>query len=409
MKTFFYLQFKRVTKILPFVLIISLLLAIAVAVVFQGIVETDAKNERFQRFRVGLVGDVEGTYLGMGVQLFSELDSSQYSIEFIEMSQKQAEEQLEDHKINIFIVIPDNFIEEAMTGNILPLKYYTLPSDAGLILMFKDEITLVVSDMLIHSQKGVYATAEVMRKNGIKGIGKTMNNMSLEYVAFILDRTSIYNTRFVGIADSLSFTSYMFCGVVVFFLMLIGISCSPVFVKRDMVFSKVMASRGKNALKQVTGEYLAYSTLLLIILYVILTFVTLFNNSVGILPELQRVDLPEIILMYIKIIPTVAIIAALQFLLFELCSNIINGVLLQFTVAVSLSYIGGCLYPIYFFSKSVQKVSAFLPTGMARSYFSSCFRQDVDFGTLIGIMGYIVLLFVLTVIIRNFKIKRRQG
>jgi len=248
-----------------------------------------------------------------------------------------------------------------------------------------------------------------MRDNGIKGIGRTMNDMSFEYVGFILDRENIYNTRFVGIADSLGFVSYMFCGLVVFFLMLIGISCSPIFVKRDMTFSRVMASRGNNALKQVTGEYVAYSTLLLAVLYVILTLVGLLNNSFNILPELQRMDFFEFILLYIKLVPTVAIIAALQFLLFELCSNIINGALLQFTIAISLSYVGGCMYPIYFFSKSIQKLSAFLPTGLARSYFSSCLRQETDFRALLGVMFYVTALFLLAVIIRNAKIKRKRA
>lgn len=405
---YFYLQLKRLLKIFPALLIAWLVLALALVIFLGGMIENDKNDTKNQKFKISVVGSTEDNYLNMGVAALKTLDSTRFAVEIEQTDEKTARKNLESGKISAYVVIPEGFSEAAYQGNIMKIKYYTTDSAVGVVSIFKDEVTKTISNILVDSQKGVYGLGAAISKNtSIKDAGKYMTKLALEYVSLILKRSEIYTVSTAGVSDGLSTAGYFLCGILTLFILLLGIVATGVFIKKDNTLCRIIRAKGIGAVRQVICEYFAYFLLIFLISSLIVAIIG-FSGADELIPDIDWLTHSDIPLLMIKIIPAVAIITALQFFLFEISSNLVSGVLLQFLTAVSLGYISGCFYPIYFFPDGVQKLSTFLPSGIARVYISNCISNSLDYKPLLILAVYFIILMVLTVIVRRFKIVGRK-
>ncbi len=406
--TYFYLQLKRVFKIFPFVIAVSLVLALGLVVFLSGYIKSDQESEEKQMFGVGIVGDTEDSYLGLGINALQTFDSSRFAIDIVEMTEDEAKESLIKGDIAAYAVVPDGFVKHALRGEILPLKYVSTDGAVGITTIFKDEITKVISEMLIHSQKGVYGMEQIADDNGADG-GKLMNDLSIKYVDLILSRSNIADVEIVGVSDGLSLPGYFLCGIITLFLMMFGITCAPIFVKGDMSLSRVIAAKGITPAKQVIAEFFAYFIVLMIIVLLIVTGLGVVSLSgLELIPELIGLEVIDFVDIAVRFIPLTAMLAAFHFILYEITSGIVSGVLLQFLTVVSLAYVSGCLYPVNFLPESMQKLSNVLPSGLARSHVSGCVSYSDPSGAVPGILLYFALFISGAILIRKYKIEGRR-
>ncbi|MBQ4130817.1 MAG: ABC transporter permease [Clostridia bacterium] len=406
---YFYLQIKRLIKIIPPLLIACLVLSVALGFFLGGLIENDKNDAKNQKFKISIVGSTEDNYLSMGVTALKTLDTTRFSVEITESDQNTAQKDLERGKIDAYVVIPEGFSREAYRGNIMKIKYYTTDSAVGVVSIFKDEVTKTISNLLVDSQKGVYGFAAAMREqNPTENPEKNMTALALEYVSLILKRSEIYSISSLGIWGGLSTSGYFLCGIFTLFILLLGITATGFFVKKDTSLCRVISAKGRGAIWQITSEYLAYFLIIFLIVALILGAILGFANLGEIITDIDWVspsDLPKIL---VKIIPSVAVITALQFFLFEICTSIVNGVLLQFLTAISLGYISGCFYPIYFFPEGVQTISNFLPSGIARIHLSNCIQNIFDLKTALFCGIYFTIFIIAAIIVRRFKISGRE-
>ncbi|MBQ9957444.1 MAG: ABC transporter permease, partial [Clostridia bacterium] len=75
---------------------------------------------------------------------------------------------------------------------------------------------------------------------------------------------------------------------------------------------------------------------------------------------------------------------------------------------MGLCYVSGCFYPIYSLPLPLQKLSHFLPTGIAREYLEGYFVGDTNFTQLMGILIFTVAFLTAALLIRSSKIKSRR-
>jgi len=95
--------------------------------------------------------------------------------------------------------------------------------------------------------------------------------------------------------------------------------------------------------------------------------------------------------------------------MYELVTNLISGILLQFFASVILCFISGCMYPISFFPQAVQKMSAFLPTGMARQQIAHCILNTHDTKNTAALCVFGCVFLVCSILIRRVKIAGVRG
>jgi len=95
--------------------------------------------------------------------------------------------------------------------------------------------------------------------------------------------------------------------------------------------------------------------------------------------------------------------------MYELASDLVSGVLLQFFGTLALCFICGCLYPITFFPDSVQKIAAFLPVGLARMQLADCILLKHTLQTTLALLGYGCLFALCAALVRKYKVAGVRG
>ena len=351
---------------------------------------------------LGIPDEVRAT---SAIQTF---DTSRYAIDIVKTDEEEAEKLLEDGKLAAYVILPDNFIEEALYGNIKTITYVTTPGAVDTMSLFKEEVTKVISGILAESQKGVYGIGGALDDNGHSDISNDrLNELNLEYIDLILDRAQLYETKTVESADDgVPFQIYLFSGIAVFMVCLVSLPYALLYVKRDMALHRTLAARGYAPWRQLLCEYIAYAVAVFVLLAIVLAVLPLFmRESVAGLPGGT-----QLLWFAVELLPVVITVTAFGFLVFELAGNVVSGVLLQFFLTLALCYVSGCLYPLYVFPQSVQTVAVFLPTAMAREHLTACLMDaPTAIQPLIGMFAYTVAFLVLTMVVRHRRIVGRGG
>ncbi len=401
------LQMRRAARYAPFVLLVTLILCLSLTLALLSIVNTKNNSASDTKIGIGIVGDFENGYLQFGVSALKSFDSSRYFLDVLALSEEEAMEMLLAGKINGYVVIPNSFISDAMHGRINELNFITTGTNIGLIDMFKQEVLDLVSCILVESQKGVFGMEDAMRERGFS-YGEIMDmseELCLTYVDLIVDRSKAIKLEVIGVSDNLTFGGYMFSGFFILLMLLSGIAYCPLYICRDSAFPKLLRASRFGAGGQIAGEYLSFFSLAAVNTTALLGLLTAgFSRMPQGIPELSGKDTAEILSILVQFIPAIALITALQYLLYQLSDALVSGVLIQFVSAVILGYVSGCFYPISFFPKAIRIASAFLPSGMARGYLSSVITDTVSLRQIVSIVLYTAIMLALSALIRYRRI-----
>lgn len=399
-------QMKRVKKALPAVLIMTLLLTGCIALISKVMLIADSSSEKKQKVQIGLVGDISGSYLGFGISALQHLDSSRFAIEFIEMEEEEARDRLNHGTLSAFVIVPEGFVEAAVRGENMPLTYVSTSGSLRLGSMIMNELVNTISSLLTESQNAIYVMQNYLVNNGMSDIyWQATDELYLRFLDFILGRTTVYELELTGLSGNLSMIGYYLCGFTVLFLLLWGIAGSPLYIKKDHALPALLSSKGQNTLSQMAGEFVAYFVLMATSFLLVIVLVAVAMGLTGFtLPEWEREGIGILFGFYVKMLPVAAVICAMQLLLFELTSDMVSGILLQFLCALSLGYLSGCFYPISFFPESIQMVQPLLPTGVAVNYGGNLLMEESTAIEMMLLLGYLLLFLVLATAVRKRKI-----
>ena len=277
-------------------------------------------DEQNNRFQIGVVGETDNRFFEMGISAVQTFDTSRFSIEVVLVDEETAKKELREGKLSAFVVIPDGFTQAIEYGRILPISYYTTQSSLDVTAIMKDEITAVISDFLKESQKGVFAVADLLDENGYESISnREMNELNIEYIDFILDRSKMYKTDSTGVSSGLSMVEYLIIGLTVTFACIFIIPFACLFVKEDRSFIKLFHASGRSITAQISAEYSS-----LLIGYLSVFAVITAAVAVGVKefkPDLSVLGAIDLVKLAIGMIPVTALISALAFFVFELAGN----------------------------------------------------------------------------------------
>jgi len=402
------LQIKRAFKLYPSILIITLITLASIILTTTVLLHQNSNKEQ-TKIQLGIVGDTSESYLGVGIKALQNLDSSRFSINFIELDEESAQKSLINREISGYLRIPDKFITDILYGNNTPVEYVVLNENTGFETAIMREIADIVSEWITRTQSSVSGlqsiTKDVADSNAQKKLGKNITDMNLTYITEVLGRSKSYKVHEIGIADSISTEGYYICGLILFFLLIWGLSCNKLLIKNNLSIPRSLYSRGIKSGWQLLCEFAGFfvcTLTTLLILSIIFGIVTQ-NNDFGI-KELETSGIFSSVVFIIKIIPVVIMISAMQMMIYELVPGTVNSVVLQFFVAIVLAYISGCFYPNYFFPDNIQKLSSLLPSGIGFSYMRKCLTDASITYEYASIGLYTAIFALLTLAIRNYRI-----
>lgn len=397
MNRYFLMQSKRLGKSLPGALLAALVLLGSLFAVFSLTVLRDAQKTDNQKLPVALVGEADEPFLQMGLQAMTAFDSSRFSVDIRQMELEEAKKALQMGQIAAYVQIPESFIDEALHGKIQPLTFVSTTGAAGLVSIFKEEITDMISDVLLAAQKGVYGMADAAGENGLS-VGNNMDRMAIRYVEFVFSRDKLYSLEKLGIADSLGLEGYMLCGLGVLFLLLCCLPFAPIMIRQDLSLQRMLRARGSSAWGLVFAEFAAWFANLMALVLVLLLGATAFLGG--------KFPLAAVLL---RIVPVVLMVASLSYMLNCIAADLTGGLVLQFFTVLALCFVSGCLYPVYMFPVGVQQAAARLPAGIARSLLSGAITGQ-GMGLLpVWLLGYTLVFFLVGGFVTARRIREVEG
>lgn len=390
----------------PSVLLITLLTIAGIALAGVSLIQQSFNDSEKQTITIGVVGDSENSYIQFGLSTIESLDNSRFYLKFTEMDEAEAKTLLEEGKIHGYVHIPPEYIKSIMRGENAPATFYTLNNPDNYSTILTNEATKIVSRILTETQLGVYSCQHIIRDNlpGVKPYLVT-NDLNIKYVEQVLKRQAAFETKSLGIADSISMGGYYVCGIITFFLLLWGISCSKLLTAKNLPLSRSINNFGLTPSKQILCEYLPF-LLITVLTFLLLAITAGFiadGNDWGI-SELADTDIASCMGFVFKSMPVLIMITLFHMCLYELVSGTVSSIMIQFLVSIGLGYLSGCFYPNYFFPMAVQKFAAMLPSGLGFSYMRKLLTETLTSQDLLPIALYILLFAVVTVIVRRHRI-----
>lgn len=218
----------------------------------------------------------------------------------------------------------------------------------------------------------------------------------------------MYSVETLGIGDGLTFSMYMFCGMSVVFLMLTTLVYAPLYIKSDYSLNRIMYIKNRSSVMQVLCEFTAFFVSMILVCVAVFTALSVFDKFTGVFENMGMTQNFNVISFAFKMIPVVFMVSALSFLIFEINKSLISGVLLQFFISVALCYASGCIYPVYTFPDTIQILSKYLPTGVARGYLAECVSNGTDTVKILFLLLFSVLFVGVSILVRRRKIAAKQ-
>ena len=401
MKKYFCLQLKLVAKQFPSVLAVTLVLLMGVGILFSGLMVMLGNSDVKKQYTIGITGDTDNPYMKWGLATMQSVQADQVSVFVVEMTTEAAQSALEKSEISAYVIIPEGFMEDALAGDITPVTYVTSAGLEGVASLLKKEITRIVTEIVVQSQKGAFGLEAALEAHQLtQEISDHMTNLSLEYTDLIFHRSALYSVKELGISDGLSTRDYYLCAMLIILLTLTGIPFAAIYIRKDNAMSQLLLSRGISAGKQLLCEFGAYLLSMLALSAVVLVIGA--RMVVGILTP-EPGELPGLGVVALRVFPVIVMLTAMNMLIFTCCSNLISGLLMHFFAAIGLCYISGCIYPVYAFPEAVWPVASRLPTGLARSLVATGFSGDSPWKHLGGLLAYAVVFCSIALCVRIRK------
>lgn len=361
MKRYLLIQLKRFCRALPFVLLSAIILFGALGGIYSGALYSKEGSQEQNPFRIALVGTGEDAILQMGILALESMDSSQFAFQVIQMEEADAHHALKSGEIAAYVVFPDGFMDNAMAGKILPLRFVSPVQASNIVSILRIELTRVITDVLDAAQKGTYGAASAMQQmGGVRNPWPLAQELALEYTQLILLRGDIYEAEVLGLSDGLDLSGYLLCGLCVLLLLLCMLPFAFVMIRSDRSLNRLLSAKGIGGVKQVICEQLVLFCGYFIVMGAVL--MALFSLC----GSYFRTDFTGFDL--VSLLPVIFCFVSVSFFLYEISSDLLSGILLQFFLFVFMCFVSGCFYPGYFFPEAVQHIGNFLPTGLARMH-----------------------------------------
>lgn len=367
------IQLKKLGKQLPMILLISMLTVFALGVVGFFVARFFSNHTGdTSKVGVGIVGEIDSSYMNFGIQVLNTMDSSGTSVRFESLSEEEAKMRLQNGSIIGYFRISNDFIEGLSMGENRPIQFVSSQNFGALMYHLGKEVASTLTTLLVHSELAVYAMENYYTKHPSLGdVYKANEELNKKMIFGVLERKRIYQVKILDSHDDIEMADYYFGGMLVFYLLLSGLGLSVMFTSKDRDLLKLLHSRNIRCEMQIICEHLMMVILNVLGSGMVVSFALLANlwlqnqnmlNQNVVNQSFQNYDIPR---FFWSVLLVIWMISAMQTLFFEWVKDIVPAMLLQFILALALAFSSGILYPLGFFPKSMQSMAIFLPSRQA--------------------------------------------
>lgn len=407
--SYFGMQMKRMLRLLP-VLLVAMIVTFAVLGVCAAFLLYNENNaEGKHRFRIGMVGDLSDTYLGFGISVVQTMDDSRFMVELVPMEEEEALRSFRRGELSTCVFVPDGLLDSIVYGrNDELITYLSSEGQKGLEGILGDELADMVSVLVTRSQSAVFGMQQILRNHDRGAESMLLTDlMNLKLFDIVLNRTGLYTLEELGVSGGLSTIGYYLGAFLVFFLLLLGIHGSPLFVRRSRALPELLKSRGIGVPMQVLGEYAAYACMNLFCFAAAFTALGIVLRGGFIeVQEWRGLGAGPLRELFGMTLPVVLMLSAMQFWMYELVTGVVSSLICQFVCSISMAYLAGVFYPSNFFPEIMRKLGQLLPAGAAMRYVQGGILGELPVNAVAQVCFYLLLFLGLAVLTRDLRVEK---
>lgn len=383
------LQIKRALKLLPAVVIISLLFgALAAGAAFGG-AKLLYQDKAAGRIRVAVVVE-EGDSTGeLALSMLGSMDSVESICDFVETTEPEAREGLKEGRYYAALLIPPGLVEGIMDGTNTPVRVL-LSGRGGLETLLLRQLTESGAQMLSAAQAGIYAADFYCREQGMEQlIPQVELFLNKVYLDYAMNREGWFREISVSALGEMDLLGYYGTTAAALLLFLMGIPCAAFCCREPLALEEKLQAEGIGSGAQLLVKTMAASVLLLASLLVLAVPVSAGLSRWGV-RGLEFGGYP-VFCAAAAVLPCAAMIV----LCYEAAGGLLAGTMLLFVLAGALIFLSGGFLPAAFLPEILRQLSCWNPASAVRGLLGPLFGYAAGWREGLVAAGSFFVFFVL--------------
>lgn len=395
-------EYKRAAMWLPSILKRQIILAI-VCILVAGVIifcgKTSLDEGKAQKIKIGYVAE-ENMITRLAVGYVSEMESVKSLCKIKKVSLEDGIRQLEQEELSALIVLPDNVIDEILSGSNTHAKLYLNKSSdidiTGLEGSIKTVTTIIFKElakagvgMLQTAQAEIYAVSEL--STGSIDIQMLYDDINAYNIKAVIGRDNFFDEIKLSLTDNNTVAVYYGASLLTIYILLMGLFFGN-YCKRSKMEQLMAAKRlDISYFVQIISRIFALIPFIAIVFFI--PFVILE------LPVFKGIINTKYTLAGIAaVLATILFTSVYTQLLYQLAGKKASAPLLFGALTVFQAYMSGCIIPSVLLPGSVDAIGQILPAAYIKSIITIIFTGNVKniTSTVTGIMIWSGIVFLLS-------------
>ncbi len=340
-------------------------------------------SEDAHKLRVGYTAE-ENQITALAVAYVQGMESVKSICSFEAVTEQEGKKLLESGELAALIVLPDDVINEILSGSNTPAALY-LPeknnggvSGGGLSAvgsMLFEELAAAGVGMLGTAQAEIYASDAVFQKLSVEyedgelqSVYDAINRFNLTVA---MDREKLFRTRTLSLTENDTYAVYYGSAFLTVYVMLAGLFFGG-FCKRSNL-QQTMADRrvGVSYAAQLAARCLAGSMLMFVVS--LLPFLLLLIPRVR-----QRLTVTVTLAGIISLVWILLFMTVYFMMLYQIVEKRESALVAIGILTVLFAYLSGCLIPSVLLPETAALIGKFLPAAMIKRGFTILLTGDTQ-------------------------------
>ncbi|MBE5926005.1 MAG: ABC transporter permease [Lachnospiraceae bacterium] len=378
------LEFKRILKAFPKMLLGAVILAFIIGTLAYGSSKLLYANKDHDKVKVAMAIEDDSKLISMATTLLQSSESISYVANFVRVKPETADKLIDGEDFIASITIPEGFINGLMTGKHVSIDIKFSKNMHAFTGIFK-ELSLTATKTMVSAQAGIYAQSDFYKAhNKTDNLSDANEELNKKYLSFIFSRDSIFDSEVVSSTGNVRMLTYYLAGGLVLFFMMFSMAFSS-FIMNDGIILK------NKLFSSPVGIYGYYLSKILIIfsmyyvIYILIGLCTIFLNL-------------NIFKIWAIVIPVLLCLASIMVLFFEIAPNKLTSIILIFVFSTASAILSGCLIPVSYLPKTLGLIGTILPSTPMIKAVAYGLEAGVDLVSIVRLICISVICYFGTII-----------
>jgi len=408
------MEYKRAAVMLPLILkragiFAAVCLAVAGMLAFCAGVMQQGRGEA--KLKVGYTAP-SNQLTDLAVSYVQSMESIQSICSLEAVTEQEGRERLENGELSAWIVLPEDLINEILSGSNAPATLYLRESAGsaggmeavGSILF--EELATAGMGMLGTAQAEIYAAEDILMELApqavtdslLQDIYDAVNHFNLRTAA---GREKVFQAKTLSLTGNDTFAVYYGSAGLTVYLLFAGLFFGE-YCKRSSVQQTMASVRLGVSYMQQLGARCQAGMWLLAVVFLLPCLVLL-------IPQVQEVLAVQATMQsVILLLFTVAYVIVYDMMVYQMIEKRESALVVLGVLAVLQAYLSGCIIPSVLLPEAVQAVGRVLPASMIKEGLTMWFTGETQafYETAWGLLTWGMVLTLATVVSMYIKVRR---